>query len=165
MRTVPVLVALALVLTALPLALPAAADHGLPHDDGCRDGTAGANFAGASANGNALQANGQSFALPRGLLHLVVSADGHVDVDVAFRCIEVYHFVAVKNGVVSGPSVEVDTWQPKACGSGVDTYQLPVGLDFAHYDLFLEWHACDGTACKDHRSIDVFDPPVPWYLA
>lgn len=165
MRTVPGLVALALLLTAIPLAVPASADHGLPHDGRCDEpGSSWAGFTGANAGGNALQLNGESFALPRGPLALVVSGDGSISVDITFRCIEVYHFVAIKTGTFTGTSTEVDTWVPKACGSGVDTYQLPVGLDLAHYDLFLEWYGCDGASGKEHRSIDVCDPPLPWHL-
>ncbi|HLE96516.1 MAG TPA: hypothetical protein VI997_04025 [Candidatus Thermoplasmatota archaeon] len=156
MRSKSLLFATGLILTAF--AFPAA-----EAGDDCRDG-AYATISGASADGVALQLNGQTFELARKLLALTISGDGYIEVDVTFRCIEVYHFTATKTGAISGTVTTVDDWQYPACGSGVTTYQLPVGLDLVDYHLTLDWTGCDGSAGHEERDITVVDPPVTGYL-
>lgn len=160
------LVALSLIAVAVPLgvAFQATADHGKPHEPlPCREASMAA-FGDATAAGVTLQAQGQQVLLPVKLLQIAASTDGYITLDVKHRCVKAYHIVAVKDSQITGTTVEVDTWAYPNCGSGVDTYQLPVGNDVVHYDVYLEWYGCDGASGQDQRHFDVVDPVLPRLL-
>lgn len=149
-----------LLLLAPALAPTAVADH--CHED-C-DAGSNAWFGGFESGGLTLQTAAGSATIPvwRGSAeHVAISMTGVVEVEVNYRCVEMYHFFVVKQDLVNGPVVVYDAWMPKACGSGVDVHQVPIGLDAGQYEFFLEWVGCDGTAGRDYRELVIFDPPLP----
>lgn len=158
------LVALCMLLTTMPVvgADHDGTNHGSDLERCLRQGTAWAAISNVEAAGVTLQTQvgSQSLALPRGLLAAAVSTTGTLDVTVTHECVKQYVLRATVVSNVNPTATYTWTAAP-ACVGGADTYNVPVGMDVVHVSLDLVWWGCDGTMGKDHRDVDVVDPPLP----